>query len=196
VLDDRRWFSLVRAPRLAVVSTVLAGGACTLSPDTPEPSVDDKFRACDGAKPTLPAPDWWRGFALSDLDALLEVARQYDFDIAGDALLPTVGADVNGGHDKFSPLQEPFGFSPYQRPVQRQAKVDFWRKNRVTLRAAKELASASRFDQETVTPSETVSVADTDVVIVSLKERLRITSDTPFAWWTRSRRAYHWKRRA
>jgi NodT family efflux transporter outer membrane factor (OMF) lipoprotein len=56
-------------------------------------------------------------------------------------------------------------------------EIDFWGKNRATLRAAEEVAVASRFDREVVALTTVVSVANTYFQVLAAYDRLRVAND-------------------
>jgi multidrug efflux system outer membrane protein len=56
-------------------------------------------------------------------------------------------------------------------------EIDFWGKNRAALRAAEELAVASRFDREVVALTTIVSVANSYFQVLAAQDRLRIANN-------------------
>ena len=88
--------------------------------------------------------------------------------VAGAALLPVVGLDGSvtrsrssqstgtgdDGHERRPNAQL------YSASLTASYEIDFWGKNRAALRAAEELAAASRFDREVVALTTVVSVAN------------------------------------
>ena len=56
-------------------------------------------------------------------------------------------------------------------------EIDFWGKNRAALRAAEELAVASRFDREVVALTTVAAVANAYFLVQSAHDRLRIARD-------------------
>ncbi|HWF76616.1 MAG TPA: efflux transporter outer membrane subunit [Caulobacteraceae bacterium] len=95
----------------------LAG--CDLGPDYARPGAEMPvaWRAsATTAAQAWPSPDWWRGFRSPELDALIELARAQNLDIAaaiarvrqadaqvriaGAALLPTVNATATGNYQR------------------------------------------------------------------------------------------------
>jgi NodT family efflux transporter outer membrane factor (OMF) lipoprotein len=145
----------------------------------------------------LPALDWWRGFRSSELTALMDGAQIYNLDIAvaiaqviqadaqvgvaGAALLPTAtgtataeqlrtaaGTAATGG-TTFS-RTSPF----YDLGLNASYMVDFWGKNRATLLAAEESATASRYNREVVTLTAMVTVANTYFQVLAAQDELRV----------------------
>jgi outer membrane protein, multidrug efflux system len=150
--------------------------------------IPDQYRESLPPAPP-PALDWWRGFRSSELTALIEEAQTANFDIAvavariiqadaqakiaGAPLLPTVDFDASatrsrpaGGPDRTS----------FRAALGTSYEIDFWGKNRASLRAAEENAIAARFDRDVVAISTVVSVATAYFLVLSSQERLRIAN--------------------
>jgi NodT family efflux transporter outer membrane factor (OMF) lipoprotein len=150
-----------------------------------------------GPDARLPALDWWRGFRSSELITLMDGAQIYNLDIAvaiaqviqadaqvgvaGAALLPTAtgtataeqiqtaaGSAVSGGtvFSRTSPL--------YSLGLNASYMLDFWGKNRATLFAAEESATASRYNREVVTLTAMVTVANTYFQVLAAQDELRV----------------------
>ena len=116
----------------------------------------------------------------SNFDVAAAVARIVQADansrIAGAALLPIV--DLNGSATRQRPSQSGGGGVvgangvvaggsggsservAYSTSLSASYEIDFWGKNRAAMRAAEELAVASRFDREVVALTTVVSVAN------------------------------------
>ena len=62
----------------------------------------------------------------------------------------------------------------YSTSLSASYEIDFWGKNRAALRAAEELAVASRFDREVVALTTVVSVANSYFLVLVAQDRLRI----------------------
>jgi multidrug efflux system outer membrane protein len=101
--------------------------------------------------------------------------------VAGAALLPTAtgtataeqiqtaaGSAVSGGtvFSRTSPL--------YSLGLNASYMVDFWGKNRATLFAAEESATASRYNREVVTLTAMVTVANTYFQVLAAQDELRV----------------------
>jgi NodT family efflux transporter outer membrane factor (OMF) lipoprotein len=56
-------------------------------------------------------------------------------------------------------------------------EIDFWGKNRATLRAAEESAVASRYDRDVVALSTVAAVANQYFIVLASQDRLRIAND-------------------
>ena len=65
----------------------------------------------------------------------------------------------------------------YSTSLSASYEIDFWGKNRAALRAAEELAVASRFDREVVALTTVVSVANSYFLVLEANDRLRIARD-------------------
>jgi outer membrane protein, multidrug efflux system len=147
----------------------------------------------------LPSVVWWRGFRSRELTDLIEEALTSNFDVAaavarivqadaqsriiGSALLPI--ADINAGAVRSVSSQTTGGnggggfggSSPrtnYSTSLSASYEIDFWGKNRAALRAAEELAVASRFDREVVALTTIVSVANSYFLVLAAHDRLAI----------------------
>ncbi|MFL5001614.1 MAG: efflux transporter outer membrane subunit [Xanthobacteraceae bacterium] len=167
-------------------------GGC-LHKELSDPALDIPltYRAARG-KPhaALPKLDWWRSFRSPELTALMEeaqignldiaaaVARNIQADaqarIAGAPLLPLIDFDASatrarapGGPDR----------ATLRVALNASYEIDFWGKNRATLRAAEELAVASRYDREVVALSTLAAVANQYFVVLASQDRLRIAQD-------------------
>ncbi|MEA3025068.1 MAG: outer membrane protein multidrug efflux system [Alphaproteobacteria bacterium] len=151
------------------------------------------------ADAALPSVVWWRGFGSKELTALIEEALTSNFDVAaavarivqadansrvaGAPLLPIV--DLNGSATRSRASQTTGGGGSggsggrservtYSTSLSASYEIDFWGKNRAALRAAEELAVASRFDREVVALATVVSVANSYFLVLESNDRLRI----------------------
>ena len=110
--------------------------------------------------------------------------------IAGAPLLPVVDlqrqrhalarfADHGGGSGGASGVVAARGSSErcYSTSLSASYEIDFWGKNRAALRAAEELAVASRFDREVVALTTVVSVANSYFLVLAAQDRLRIARE-------------------
>ena len=172
---------------LLTLSPVLSG--CILGSERPELALEvpDAYRAAPkgNADSAVPAVDWWRGFRSNELTALMDAAQLYNLDIAvalaqivqadamvgvsGAPLLPTLTGDASAERQKQSSANtitsgQGFGgttFNTFQTGLTASYMLDFWGKNRATLYAAEESATASRYNREVVTLTAIVTVANT-----------------------------------
>jgi NodT family efflux transporter outer membrane factor (OMF) lipoprotein len=147
----------------------------------------------------LPAVDWWRGFKSGELTSLMDAAQIYNLDIAvaiaqivqadaqvgvaGAPLLPSATGTANAEQSRNSSAvgigQTSSGvrgatFSQYSLGLTASYMVDFWGKNRATLHAAEETATASRYNREVVTLTTIVTVANTYFQVLAAQDQLRV----------------------
>lgn len=150
----------------------------------------------------VPALDWWRGFRSNELVTLMDAAQIYNLDIAvaiaqivqadaqvgiaGSPLLPSVTGtstaeqirSASSGFGGGSGLSN-FGggsgtFSQYSLGLTASYMIDFWGKNRATLYAAEENATAARYNREVVTLTSIVTVANTYFQVLAAQDELRV----------------------
>jgi outer membrane protein, multidrug efflux system len=146
----------------------------------------------------LPALDWWRGFRSSELTSLMEASQIYNLDIAvaiaqivqadaqvgisGAPLLPSVTGTGTGEqvHTSTAGISGANGvgggatFPQYSLGLTASYMLDFWGKNRSTLFAAQETASASRYNREVVALTTIVTVANTYFQVLAAQDELRV----------------------
>src|SRR5256885_7959275 len=179
---SRRVLALMLAPCLS---------GCMLTAEAPTGSVVDvppKYRTASG-KPyaALPAPDWWRGFRSGELTSLVERAQLANFDIAaavarieqadaqtriaGAPLLPAL--EFDGSVTRAGTGTTP-GTTTYRAELNASYEIDFWGKNRATLRAGEFTAIASRFDREVIVLSTVATVINPYFQVLAAQDRLRI----------------------
>ena len=141
-----------------------------------------------------PSADWWRGFSIPELDALVRAARENNLDLAvaaarvlqaeaqtrivRSALFPTVGvaatlqpqAAIASGSTSANTL---FSLGP-----QISYELDFWGLARNNARAADALLRSARYAQETVALSVTSNVAVLYLDVLALRERIAIARNS------------------
>lgn len=184
----------------AVLVQPLAG--CILGSEKPDLAlaIPAAYRdAGTRSSAALPSLEWWRGFRsreltrligeaeLANLDIAAAVARIIQADaqsrIAGAPLLPT--AQLDGSASRSRASQATGGGAGggssertlYSASLGASYELDFWGKNRATLRAAEENAIASRFDREVVALSTVASVANAYFQVLGTQDRLRYARD-------------------
>lgn len=186
---------------LQTACLVLPLGGCLLGNDKPEPGLDIPQTYNAGpknpkaAEAALPKLDWWRGFRSRELTEIIEEAREANLDIAvavarivqadansrvaGAALLPTV--DLNGNATRSRSSQTTSSGSTggsehdnLNASLTASYEIDFWGKNRASLRAYEETAAASRFDREVVTLSTIATTANSYFQVLAAQDRLRV----------------------
>lgn len=187
---------MARVRFLLLLGAVLLAG-CDLGPvfSRPEAEIPPAFRATKAsAQAAWPAPEWWRGFASAELDALITTARTHNQDLAaaaarirqadaqarigGAALLPSVGLGADAGWRQASTTIRGQQVQPdirsYGLGLDIAYEIDFWGRNRALADAARANALASRFDQQTVALGVTTGVARTWFSALALQDRLDV----------------------
>ncbi len=186
------------------ISILLLGPAlsgCILGTERPDLNLDVPAAYREGghtaADTHLPAVDWWRGFKSSELTSLMDAAQIYNLDIAvaiaqisqadaqvgvaGAPLLPSVSGTANAEQSQSAVGSFATGggiggrsFSQYSLGLTASYMLDFWGKNRATLHAAEETATASRYNREVVTLTTIVTVANTYFQVLAAQDELRV----------------------
>ena len=197
----RRIWRLVAIAVVAGLTQPLTG--CFLPNEISPTGIDipKAYRAGPrNADAALPSVVWWRGFRSKELTGLIEESLTSNFDVAaavarivqadaqsrvaGAPLLPAVGFDANAARSRASQSNGSGGSSggpsertSYSTSLNASYEIDFWGKNRAALRAAEELAVASRFDREVVALTTVVSVANAYFQVLATHDRLRIARE-------------------
>jgi outer membrane protein TolC len=155
--------------------------------------------APDAAVPML---DWWRGFRSYELTELMDAAQIYNLDIAvaiaqivqadaqvgisGAPLLPSVSGNASaeqqhvGSNSASSTIFGGAGggsstFSTFSTGLTASYILDFWGKNRATLAASEDNATASRYNREVVTLTTMATVANTYFTVLAAQDQIRVT---------------------
>lgn len=178
----------LRLAAVAISAFGLAG--CADKWDRPALGIDSPGRWKDtkATKAVWPAAEWWRGFGSAELTRLMAEAEAANQDIAaakarieqadaqvrinGASLIPVIngsGQATGAPNVRTDKLQ-----GQYQLGVNVSYELDFWGRNRATVRAARASAIAARFDEEVVALSTTTSVGNTYFALMSAQERLAI----------------------
>jgi multidrug efflux system outer membrane protein len=200
----RPFYTMMQGFCLMVPLSLPLGG-CLLT-DKPEPGLDIP-QAYDRAsrnpaiaEAALPPLDWWHGFRSPELNDVIEQARSANLDIAaavarivqadaqsrvaGSALLPTV--DLNSSATRSRASKTTGGSSTttggseinnLSASLSASYEIDFWGKNRSALRAAEELAVASRYDREVVGLTTVVATANAYFQVLAAQDRLQVARD-------------------
>lgn len=168
-------------------------GGCFVGTEKTDAAIDipHAYRAASprNAAAALPSVVWWRGFRSKQLTDLIEESLTSNLDIAaavarivqadaqarvsGSALLPVVGLNGSAVRSHSSQSTGSGGDSTFGASLSASYEIDFLGKNRATLRAAEELAAASRFDREVIALTTVVTVANTYFLVLSAQDRLR-----------------------
>ena len=189
--------------RIAISALLLAPAlsGCILGTERPDLNLEIPAAYREGGRSApdahVPALDWWRGFRSSELITLMDAAQIYNLDVAvaiaqivqadaqvgvaGAPLLPSAtgtataeqlrtagGSAVTGG----TVLSRTS--SQYSLGLTASYMIDFWGKNRATLYAAEESATATRYNREVVTLTAMVTVANTYFQILAAQDELRV----------------------
>jgi outer membrane protein, multidrug efflux system len=195
--------SSVRRLGMVLLGLALAPGlsACLLNDEKPDAALDipGAYRAGPRkADAALPSLTWWRGFRSKELTHLVEEALTSNFDvavavarivqadaqarIAGASILPAVNLNANATRIRSSQATGTISTSTtggservsFSTSLSASYEIDFWGKNRATLRAAEQTATASRFDREVVALAAVTSVANTYFQVLESADRLRV----------------------
>ena len=182
-----------------LLGPILSG--CILGTERPDLNLDVPAAYREGGHTApdahLPAVDWWRGFKSSELSSLMEAAQIYNLDIAvaiaqivqadaqvgvaGAPLFPSVTGNGSAEQSRNSSAvglgQTSSGlrgatFSQYSLSLTASYMIDFWGKNRATLHAAEETATAQRYNREVVTLSTIVAVANAYFQVLAAQDEL------------------------
>jgi NodT family efflux transporter outer membrane factor (OMF) lipoprotein len=150
------------------------------------------------AESAIPPLDWWRGFRSKELTEVIEEARAANLDIAvaiarivqadaqarvaGAPLLPNVGLGASASRLRTSQSTSAGGTTGSLGGSERDLlsasltasyEIDFWGKNRAAMRAAEEIAVASRYDREVVGLTTVVATANAYFQVLAAQDRLK-----------------------
>ena len=192
------------APALAALMLAPGLSGCILGSERPELNLEvpATYREASKRAPdaAVPALDWWRGFRSKELTSLMEDAQIFNLDIAvavaqivqadaqvgvsGSPLLPSITGTATAERERASSATIGTGsslggggnstFSNYNVGLTASYMIDFWGKNRATLYAAEESATAARYNREVVTLSTIVTVANTYFQVLASQDQLRV----------------------
>ena len=187
------------SPRLSraliSVTLVLLLGACaTHEPSSlPRMSLPQKWSEAVpiGAATTDVDPEWWTGFASSELDRLVALALKDNPDllisaerirqagialgIANTARLPSVGSSAGTSQSRRTPDGETTTRTDASSlGVSVSYEIDLWGKISANVAAGEAILKASRFDYETARLSLLASVASVYFQSLTASEQLRI----------------------
>jgi outer membrane protein, multidrug efflux system len=199
----RRRLGFRAACALFALAASASLSGCILGTERPELNLEvpEAYRAAakGNADAAVPAVDWWRGFRSRELAALMDAAQLYNLDIAvamaqiiqadaqvgvsGAPLLPSLTGNASAERQKQSGANtigsgQGFGgstFNTFQTGLTASYILDFWGKNRATLYAAEENATAFRYNREVVTLTAIVTVANTYFQVLAAQDQLRVT---------------------
>ncbi len=192
----------------ALSAMLMLNSACALLIADPPPAdipLPDRYRAASRLdKGFQPAPDWWRSFGSSELDALVEQAISANHDIAaavariqqanaqtfvaGTQLIPAGGVSMRRSWSRASAAAqdtEQTGVLDEKLPVVRLWRlglaasydIDFWGKNAALVLAAKDTALASRYNRRVIELTVVTTLLNTYFEILAAQDRLRIANE-------------------
>jgi multidrug efflux system outer membrane protein len=192
-----------RRARMAVAALLLGPtlSGCILGTERPDLNLDvpAAYREAGRSAPDarLPVLDWWRGFRSNELTTLMDAAQIYNLDVAvaiaqivqadaqvgvaGAPLLPSATGTATAEQLRTAAGSATTGgtvlsrtSSQYSLGLTASYMIDFWGKNRATLYAAEESATAARYNREVVTLTAIVTVANTYFQILAAQDELRV----------------------
>src|SRR5580692_8169005 len=190
--------ALLLAPGLS--GCILGSERPELNVEVPGAYREGPKKSVDAAVPAL---DWWRGFRSKELTTLMEDAQVFNLDIAvaiaqvvqadalvgvnGAPLFPSITGTATAEQQKVSTATAGGGagtgtgftgggstFTNYNLGLTASYMIDFWGKNRATLYAAEESATASRYNREVVTLTTLVAVANNYFQVLAAQDELRV----------------------
>lgn len=184
-----------------LLSPTLSG--CILGSERPDLMLDVPVAYRAGPKSEAaadkapPAVDWWRGFRSGELTKLMDAAQTNNLDIAvavaqiiqadaqvgvsGAALLPTISGTGSAERDRGGSSASSLGtggsstISTFSTGLSASYMLDFWGKNRATLLASEESATAARYNRDVVALSTMATVANTYFEVLAAQDQLRVT---------------------
>ena len=191
-------FGLGRRPALMMLAGLGLAG-CVPGAERPELNLEVpasyRTAAKGDADAAVPALAWWRGFRSAELTGLMESAQLYNLDIAvaiaqiaqadanvgisGAALLPSLSGSANAERQGAGAASGTSGaggtFSQFSAGLTASYILDFWGKNRATLAASEESATASRYNREVVALTTMATVANTYFQLLAAQDQIKVT---------------------
>jgi len=171
---------------------MLAAGACAYHDEgkRPEAEMPSSLEAATPSASVWPDPEWWRRFGSAELDSLIVEARMRNQELAAAMarvrqaqalarvaqapLLPALGLDASAtGQGVNDQTGASSGLYPTASLAARY-EIDFWGRNSAAAAAARSLAGASRYDQETVALTVVTEVANRYFQVRAARARLGI----------------------
>ena len=187
---------------IAIAALLLAPAlsGCILGTERPDLNLEipAAYREAGHRAPDahVPALDWWRGFRSNELTTLMDAAQIYNLDIAvaiaqivqADAQVGVAGAPLlpsatgtstaekaRSASNNLGSISSPSRtFTQYSLGLTASYMIDVWGKNRATLFAAEENATASRYNREVVTLTAMVAVANSYFQVLAAQNQLRV----------------------
>jgi len=187
--------------RISLLTLCLSLAACS-TPPTPDSGIAAPHAWQGEAAPSsteLPSAQWWRAFASSELDRLVERARLNAYDlaaatarvrqaqvqavIAGAPLLPELNLGLDGsrqrllkgeGNDQLDVSSSERTSTAFDLKLSASYEIDFWGGLRAARASALRSLDASRFDRQTVELTLVSAVADSYLQGLALEAQLNI----------------------
>ena len=168
--------------------------SCATQPGTGTPPVVApaafEQQPATAGQPAWPEKDWYRGFASQELDSLVELAQQNNFDLAaaaarirqadararaaGAAILPQVDLNGNAVYYTGGSNGQTVDETDWSALLSASYEIDFWGKNRASSQSAQLSALASQAERDTLALTTLTGVANGYFQVLSLRERLNI----------------------
>ena len=169
-------------------------GGCGFNPfvprERPELATPAAWRESPPAPGAPAAPDWWQRFNSAELTQLVETARAQNQDlaaaaqriiaadalvrVAGAPLFPSLNASASGAVTERSRSGTQ---RSYEAGLATRWEIDLWGKNRAARDAEGFRALADRFDRDALLLGVETAVADTYVILVAARDRVRVAQD-------------------
>ncbi len=188
---------------LAVAALGLSLSGCILGSEHPALDLEIPANYTHDRHPSdkaVPALDWWRSFRSPELIGLLEEAQIHNLDIAvavaqilqadaqvgisGAPLLPSVSGAANAQHQHQGNASAISGLASgggagrntdqFNTNLTASYILDVWGKNRATLLAAEETATAQRYNREVVTLTTIVATANTYFTVLAAQDEIKV----------------------
>ena len=187
--------SLAQRYGLAAIVCVLLSACAPITPEMPMPLQPQDVPAVWSEPVTpganvWPSADWWRGFRIPELDALIEATRQNNLDLAAaaarvlqaeaqtrivrSALFPSIDVGANVQVQGASEGGSTVGNSLFALGPQVSYQLDFWGLARNNVRAAEALLRSASYAQEIVALTVTSNVAILYLDVLALRQRIAI----------------------
>lgn len=189
----------------SIAAIVLAG--CSAGPDYVRPDIKTpvSWNAAQKndnlAAASWPDADWWKGFASTELNSLIETALKNNYDIkaaisrieqaraaakaAGAPMFPFINAGMGVTREqKTSPAQDNKSAgslsttTSYTMQLTASYEIDIWEKNRMSANASDARIEGSVYDWQGIRLAMTAEVVSTYFQILALNERLEIAHKT------------------
>ncbi|MET0313427.1 MAG: efflux transporter outer membrane subunit, partial [Hansschlegelia sp.] len=141
-------------------------------------------------RPLWPAADWWSAFGSNELSTLVVEAERANQDIGaakgrieqadaqvrinGASLIPVISGDGETSIQRSAGGQRVAGL---QTTLNASYELDFWGRNRATVRSAEASAVSARFAEEVVALGVVSDVANVYFAFLAAQERLAIARD-------------------